>query len=626
MKKGTLFWILFFMGIQLNGQISTQEMPYGLQYNLVTRDYPGEILLQADKNKISSMAIDKDNLPMLAGVSLPVEEIFADKAIMVAKHETQSVWQLKISVPQTALLGLVFSNFQMPPNDKLFIYNEKGDHFIGAFTHKNNSPHGLFSTTVIPGSTIIIEYVTNTKSTQQLPGFVIDELIYLPGERFSCDKMDKTSGSCNVNVNCPEGDLWQKQKRGVTRILLRAGSTWFNCSGTLVNNTHQDGTPYLLTSDHCGSTASEEDYQVWQFYFNYEHPQCFDNGDAPLDMMLTGSTLLASAPIDDGTDFKLLELDQAPPDTWNPYYNGWNKLSRTPGSGTSIHHPSGDVKKISTYKSELTSSTFSGGMQSGYWRVVWDETVSGHGVTEGGSSGSPIFDEYGLITGTLTGGSASCSNTQLPDFYGKFYRHWQSNGDLDTQQLQPWLDPDGDGPERLYGYDPNATTNFVHTGVEPPFSGSVSGGGYYAHGEPVILNATPNDGFEFDSWALPDQENSLRSQKHFEFTMPDHEVFVQANFKQLTNITTPQKQDYELSIYPNPATHLLHITLKHHPGKISFTLIDLLGRPALKKEKYMDQQGYFSQQFDLSNVESGLYLLKIRLENEILTRKIIIDP
>jgi hypothetical protein len=71
-------------------------------------------------------------------------------------------------------------------------------------------------------------------------------------------------------------------------------------------------------------------------------------------------------------------------------------------------------------------------------------------VTEGGSSGSPLFNNDGRIIGTLTGGYSACDSSGVvgpnkPDYFGKFSYHWESNGTADTCQLKPWLDPDNTG-------------------------------------------------------------------------------------------------------------------------------------------------------------------------------------
>src|SRR5690606_34279814 len=105
--------------------------------------------------------------------------------------------------------------------------------------------------------------------------------------------------------------------------------------------------------------------------------------------------------------------------------------------GASIHHPAGDIKKISTYSSNLVSDTW-GGPAGTHWRVTWTANASGHGVTEGGSSGSPIFNAAGRIIGTLTGGSSFCNAPSNPDYYGKMSYHWTSNpGDDLSTYLAP---------------------------------------------------------------------------------------------------------------------------------------------------------------------------------------------
>jgi len=144
-------------------------------------------------------------------------------------------------------------------------------------------------------------------------------------------------------------------------------------------------------------------------------------------------------------------LNNAPPDDYNVYYLGWNNEDVTSNTGVTIHHPQGDIMKISAYSTSLFSTSWLGLAEGSHWEVVWSPTDSGFGVTEGGSSGCPIFNNSGELIGTLTGGGASCSNPTSPDQYGKFAYHWTSNGTTDDRQLSPWLDPDGTGATSLAG-------------------------------------------------------------------------------------------------------------------------------------------------------------------------------
>jgi len=87
---------------------------------------------------------------------------------------------------------------------------------------------------------------------------------------------------------------------------------------------------------------------------------------------------------------------------------------------------------------------------------VWSGTENGHGVTEGGSSGSPIFNSGGQIVGQLTGGGSFCNEVQpggqnQPDFYGKMSYNWTSNGNTDIVELENFLDPGNTGLTELGG-------------------------------------------------------------------------------------------------------------------------------------------------------------------------------
>ena len=373
------------------------------------------------------------------------------------------VWQMMIESPEAGGIGLVLRSFQLSEHASIYIYNPSLSYIIGQFNHNNNNEDQLLSTQLIPGEQIVIEYQEriNEDVGQKMANssFEIEEIFHVSQGLIdlSNDKNLGNAGPCQVNINCNEGDLWQRQKRGVARILMRVGNSLFWCSGSLVNTTAQDGRPYFLTADHCGQQASMEDLQQWQFYFNFERPSC-ENTGMPYHNVLYGASLLASGPMLGGSDFKLLQLGQMPPPTWNVYYNGWNREDEPAISGAGIHHPRGDAKKISTFDEELTSATptVSGDLmaENSTWRVTWIATPNGHGVVEGGSSGSPLFNENGLIVGTLTGGSSSCNNTSNPDFYGKMSYHWDQNGDFFYDQLALWLDPKGTGAIEMPGYDP----------------------------------------------------------------------------------------------------------------------------------------------------------------------------
>ncbi|MFA8449992.1 MAG: T9SS type A sorting domain-containing protein [Bacteroidales bacterium] len=380
------------------------------------------------------------------------------------------ICQLQIYASKAKALNIIFKNLNLPEKAKLFIYNSERTQILGAYTSENNTDK-VFSTELIVGEKAIIEYfepneiATKTNLQIQEVNYYFGEL---PNFLFnSALKKNRASGSCNVNVNCPEGEPWKLQKNGVTKILLydNAGAFW--CSGSLINNTLNDYHPYLLTANHCGPSSTSSDYAKWIFYFSNESVDCEGNNYSE-GKTLNGSKLLANSNNSEttGSDFKLLEINEGKviPGEYSPYYNGWDRTGIGSLQGVCIHHPAGDIKKISFYTTALISSNYdqySGSNPNGkYWRTKWSPSKNGFGVTEGGSSGAPLFNADGNIIGSLTGGNTGCENQTGRDFFGKLSEHWASNGNIKERQLKPFLDPNNSGVTVLYGTEASTNPNF----------------------------------------------------------------------------------------------------------------------------------------------------------------------
>ncbi len=521
--------------------------------------------------------------PLWAGVGIPIDEGLMTLATRSYIDQESYVWRMKIHAKDALAMGLVFGQFELVPGARLFIYDEDVSFVIGAFTSDNNNDHQVFSTHIIPGQTIVIELSEPIGPSLGRPVSTlhIQELIYIKNggglNLFADEKSLGSAGNCHVNINCPEGNFWQRQKRGIARILLREGSAWYWCSGTLMNNTREDGSPLFLTSDHCGEASSDADLAVWQFYFNYERPGCENTGTPP-NNMLTGAAFRAKGLLSGGTDFKLLELHSTPPESYMPYYNGWSRSTTGSPSGVSIHHPSGDAKKISTYTSALTSANWNSGtsgMNQGFWRVSWAPTESGHGVTEGGSSGSPIFDHHGLVVGTLTGGASSCGGPTGPDFYGKFDRHWAANGTTPNRQLRPWLDPLGLDPQQLKGYDPYGNPYDPPLNLTAQVEGDEVSLSWLAPGTFVNPEGwiAYNTDLSHISWQGPQRATVFRA-SDFEFTYPAN-VTRLAHFFFEAAATHPWPDDtFKFFVYASDGETVLFESevLKAEAGKL-FTLI-----------------------------------------------------
>jgi len=339
------------------------------------------------------------------------------------KANGDKIWKMRIRSKYAEGMFLNFSNFQLPSGARLYIYSKNRDHVIGAYTNLNNTNDGVFGTQLIPGQEIVVEYVVPFISTNLQGGFTIDKVFHAYRQtNWNKDGYPKDFGdseACEVNINCfPGASQWQTMSKGVARVLVVNGGSAGWCSGSLVNNTAQDCTPYFLFAYHCATfTTPGNAYNTWIYYFNYEAPGCTNPGSQGTLNSDTWSGCTVRAHSNDGggnsgSDFLLTELTGATVDAtlqgYGCYFNGWDASTVASGTyvnGASIHHPAGDIKKISTYTAGLINTQW-GSAAGSHWRVTWTSNAYGHGVTEGGSSGSPIFNSSGLLVGTLTGGSS----------------------------------------------------------------------------------------------------------------------------------------------------------------------------------------------------------------------------
>jgi PKD repeat protein len=395
----------------------------------------------------------------LVARGIPVNLNMQNSGRWLYMADGSKLWQLKIKAPGAKALGVYYNQFWLPEQSKLYLYNEDRTQVIGAFTASNNHPSGLFATELIKGDVVVLEYFQPASVTVPAT-FNIHEVayVYRGAENLSGNNARGfgDSGSCQVNVNCSEGNNWANQKRSVLRIFLKVGSSYGWCTGALINNTAQDCTPYVLTADHCGSGSSAADRNQWIFYFNYQAPGCTNptSQGSLASQTMTGCTYKASSGggSSTGSDFYLIQLNNNVPTNYNPFFAGWNRTTAGSSSGVGIHHPSGDIKKISTYNSPVTAISIDG-IGYTHWLVRFVQTANGYSVPEEGSSGSPLFNSSGLIIGDLTGvtGIGGCSNPTDQLIYGRIWYSWDKNGTTATRRLKDWLDPGNTNVNTLAG-------------------------------------------------------------------------------------------------------------------------------------------------------------------------------
>lgn len=468
-----------FSQINVGGEPMSSLLQLNMNFNSVT-------LPAVDSKK----ALEEDaatpsdaGIPFRYGLNVNVDFNLNNSGTWETLSDGSRIWRLGIKSNNAKSLNLIFSNFYMPKGAYMFVYNLDKSRLLGAFTEINNAVDGQFATALIFGNYTIIEYYEPVYSTglgRLSISTVIHGYIDVSGNNTFLEL------PCNINVNCPIGAPWINQKRSVARMSFQTGSGGVLCTGSLINNTLNNRTPYFLTAEHCAST----NWSSLVVDFNFESPTCNGLQSGPTQSM-SGATLKAS---NLPTDFRLLQLNNAIPASINAYFNGWDKSGSQPQNETAIHHPGGAIKKISVDDNPAATSGGINGnyLSNGFWRVVWDQ-----GMTEGGSSGCPLYDQNKRVIGQNLGGiAAQCTNPQAVwKVFGKISESWAYGG-TPTTELKEWLDPNNSGVSTLDGI------NDV-TGVAPVsnFTSSVQnlpiGGGTVD-----FYDLTTNDPASW-SWSFP---------------------------------------------------------------------------------------------------------------------------
>lgn len=354
------------------------------------------------------------------------------------------IWQLKIKSKGAYSLSLVFNNYQLKNNAKIFVYSANKKHIIGAFTEQNNKSTHWFSTIPIAGDEIVIEL--NTFGNNNYGKLNISAIIHDYKGVMGLKTGYGAAASCNVNINCEQGLDWQIEKKAIVTLY----AIGHYCTGTLINNTAKDTKPYLLTASHC--VQSQLGAQGGVYSFNYESKDCKSSSE-PIKQSISGANLVSTG--GGNLDFTLLELSEQPPNDYDVYFAGWNRKPQYADTPfVCIHHPQGDIKKISfTHDTIIIDNYGEGYKDNSHYKVKeWQL-----GTTEGGSSGSPLFDKNHLIIGDLSGGDARCGYN-YNDFYSRFDLSW-NYFEEPKKQLKTWLDPLNLGVEQLEGLFPNNTSS-----------------------------------------------------------------------------------------------------------------------------------------------------------------------
>lgn len=340
-------------------------------------------------------------------------------------RDGSSVWRLILRSPSAVAMRLHLEDFHAG-DGRLWITELQADRpqTFGPYEGDGIHGDGDFWTNTALGEAVLIEFQTSSRA-RALP-FRISEISHLtdlpvtlakPGPDMGLAKAGEVRAaalSCNIDVTCrPE---YAELARAVARISFETGDGGALCSGTVLNTRSSSFVPYFMTASHCISTDAEA--RTVEAFFLYQSQRC--NGPAPsaADVKRTlGARYIAGSSLENG-DFTLLRLNSVPDGT---IFAGWTADEHPVGAAvTGIHHPTGDLKKIS-FGARGDAIATRGRPSENFYTVLWRE-----GVTQGGSSGSGIFNDQGQLVGMLSGGprppagQTECDLRPAFDWYGRF--------------------------------------------------------------------------------------------------------------------------------------------------------------------------------------------------------------
>ncbi len=307
------------------------------------------------------------------------------------------------------------SNVDLPDGAQVIVYNtDNPSEQVGPYTAAYVLGRDEFWTETVfsPHVTVVLQ---PGPAALRLPRARVAEVVHI--YRDLAQLMQPKVGACHQDITCyPD---WTNTARGVAGIgsINEVGSLW--CTGCLLNDqdpyTFED---YFMTANHCIGNQAKAD--TTEYYWFYQSAYC--NGPVPSPSAVPrtggGADYLAGLSRSAGNDFAFLYLRLPAPG--GVTYAGWTTTAPGPGHVlTGIHHPDGSYKRI--------SFGLSTGSTPNYWSIRWQL-----GVTEPGSSGSPIFNPAQLFIGQLWGGDSSCENPAGIDQYGRF--------DVSYPIVKAWLE------------------------------------------------------------------------------------------------------------------------------------------------------------------------------------------
>lgn len=659
MKKYILITaILFFPFSILYGQITTEEDPISFGRNIPALTRSGntqKVLPPLDMDIIEKEDVEDEanGIPPRFGFRHQVNFNLNNSGEWITLANGDRLWRLSISCPDALSINLLYDQFWLPDGAKFFIYTPDYSKSIGAVTAANNKGERDnirgFATEIMYGDQVILEYYIPCEVNEVgviSIAYVVHGYRYIFIGENSAKDFGDSYPNCHNNVNCSGNYKWKKEKDAIALIVVAGHRA---CTGALINTTADDYRPYLLTAEHCLDNTALTAYShldFWSFCWHYESPDCTstDPGLRPVFYSTSGGEVLSYNTL---TDFALIELHEDPrnKNKVTPFYLGWDRMeySTAGGFGTGgvgIHHPKGDIKKIS-FADQMENDPFLRSWDNGgtslpntHWRVRFI-----NGTAEGGSSGSPFINDELRVIGQLHGGDTSC-DVPLNKYYGKLNVSWDTDPNTE-RQLKYWLDPNNtglmtyngtfecDGNVTISNKSYNSGANDTEEGCRITVSNTTfnnnSTVNFYAQEKIVLNTGTKANGGSLVRFMVKGnqdrgRDNGRSDDKSLVSTETIDELddnnYMSTPFE--SSIDKQSSTNTEITIFPNPNSGSFTISTTSGEDIQQVEIINLLGQ-------VIYQESFQNSTINIPNGAKGTFFVRITTLTNTVVKKIIVQ-
>lgn len=342
-----------------------------------------QALLQEDEQ-----ALEDRSVPYRFAYAKPVDWTMENSGSWTNLANGDRIWILGITYEGARSIAISIGNLNIPKGGKLYLYSDDHLECVGPLTDADNTVQ-LMTLPHIQGSTIFLEYY-EPRSYRGEGSLTVQ---YVAGAYRTAEQDFEPLQNCNQWVYDNDVMLSESPiQSSVVQVLTDFGQRY--ASAVLVNNSANDGKPYVILPSQAilGNPSS------LLFRFGFVAPVCMESLSNCEFQFVCGANVVV---VDESKGLALLELSKKPLSNWDAYYAGWHVGDHLQTHHYCIQHPKGLIKSYSHYMGE-------------FMPVLQGENILmglpglGHGQSDGGSVGSPLFDEDLDIVGVFVGGNTRC--------------------------------------------------------------------------------------------------------------------------------------------------------------------------------------------------------------------------